>query len=105
MYGLDMSTRRRCVSCGRGDRSEGTDDVPVEARPFVRGQRIVVMNNIGVCGVCYATLCSRCAAPGGRCSRCHSPHVLFAHCPTNGPPWWRVRSWLRWRRAYRAEYD
>lgn len=94
-----MESRLRCDGCGASAVGHGIENVPPEMRPFIRGEVVVNMRPLGICGNCYAVLCSACAR-NGRCSRCSSPFPLLAECPSTPPPWWQLAKRLKWRRVW-----
>ena len=65
-------TRLRCDKCKIPSVSHGIEKVPEYMRSYIQGDIVNVIKSIGVCGECYAVLCSECA-PKGRCSVCSSP--------------------------------
>ncbi len=104
MFGMDaFGSRLRCDRCGTGSTTRGIEHVPPHLRPFVRGEVVVSVRPIGVCGMCYAVLCADCSR-NGRCSACDSPFPLLADCPSAGPPWYQIRKWLKWKRVQRQQY-
>lgn len=87
----DASERRqvvmsglRCDKCGSSDRISGIENVPEDMRPFVRGEVVITMNPLGICGECYAVLCGKCA-DHGKCSVCGAPYPLLGACPSTAP--------------------
>src|ERR1035438_10824232 len=88
-------SRWLCDKCGAGDRASGIESVPEYARPFVRGEIVITVNPLGVCGECYTVLCTRCA-DRGKCSFCRAPWPLLAECPSTPPD--DPTKYAKWRR-------
>jgi len=93
----------RCVRCGSSSISHGLENVSTNMRPFVRGDIVSVIKPMGICGECYAVLCSDCAIKG-RCSVCGSPFPLLAECPSTPPPWWKLFKRLKWTRVFYSQF-
>lgn len=93
----------RCDKCGRGGTDYGMENVPPHMRPFVRGEVVMVARPIGICGECYAVLCSDCSK-NGKCTECDSPFPLLAECPSVGPPWYKIGKWLKWKRVWNQQF-
>ncbi len=86
-----ISSRLHCDRCGRGETDHGMNEVPY--------MRLNISRSIGICGECYAVLCSDCA-DNRQCSECASPFPLLLRVPTSGPPWWKIGKWLKWKQIW-----
>lgn len=91
----------RCERCGREGTDYGMENVPPHIKPFIRGEVVIVARPIGICGECYAVLCSDCA-DNGRCTECDSPFPLLAECPSTPPD--DPTMIAKWGSVYEAQF-
>lgn len=99
-----LGSKLCCDRCGTTAVSQGIENVPAYMQPFVRGDVVNVVRSLGICGECYAVLCSNCAS-NGRCSVCNSPFPLLAQCPSTPPPIWKVFKRLKWQKLVNKQFD
>lgn len=93
----DMGRNLTCERC-KAKRFTVGGDSPPEVAPFIRGVIVTEVRNVGVCGDCFAVLCSSCSR-GINCPYCNGL-MLTSDCPPQPPPWWRLRKRLKWQRVF-----
>lgn len=101
-FGSAPRSGLRCDVCGTSEVTDGIENVPPEMRAFIRGEVIKMVQPLGICGECYAVLCSK-HSRNGRCSKCDAPYLLFARCPTKPPPWWQLAKRRKWQQVRESE--